>query len=86
MLLKSLQVLRLSPQLSNLIGTQTSSRPQAVKKVWEYIKSHNLQSCPTGDKRYIISDPKMLSTFGESRIHMLQLGRLMKPHFKEPVE
>ncbi|GMH94734.1 hypothetical protein TrVE_jg11058 [Triparma verrucosa] len=80
------KVLRLSPQLADLVGSQTSSRPQAVKKVWAYIKENNLQSCPTGDKRYIMSDYKFQQTFGESRIHMMQLGKLMKPHFGDPVD
>ncbi|XP_047263368.1 uncharacterized protein LOC107870281 isoform X2 [Capsicum annuum] len=32
-----------SPALANFIGTNEASRTDAVKKVWEYIKTHNLQ-------------------------------------------
>eukprot|EP00520_Triparma_pacifica_P011433 CAMPEP_0118661566 /NCGR_PEP_ID=MMETSP0785-20121206/16352_1 /TAXON_ID=91992 /ORGANISM="Bolidomonas pacifica, Strain CCMP 1866" /LENGTH=62 /DNA_ID=CAMNT_0006555023 /DNA_START=48 /DNA_END=234 /DNA_ORIENTATION=+ len=56
-----------------------ASRPQAVKKTWEYIKANNMQSCPSGDKRIIISDPLFKEAFGEDKIHMLQLGKLMNP-------
>ncbi|KAF3641215.1 putative nudix hydrolase 3-like [Capsicum annuum] len=32
-----------SPALANFLGTNEASRTDAVKKVWEYIKTHNLQ-------------------------------------------
>ncbi|XP_019265791.1 PREDICTED: uncharacterized protein LOC109243337 [Nicotiana attenuata] len=33
-----------SPALRKFLGTSEASRTDAVKKVWEYIKTHNLQS------------------------------------------
>lgn len=32
-----------SPALNNFLGASQSSRSDAVKKVWDYIKLHNLQ-------------------------------------------
>ncbi|GMI33926.1 hypothetical protein TrCOL_g5255 [Triparma columacea] len=76
------KIVSLSPQLSRICNTSSASRPQAVKKTWEYIKFHNLQSCPSGDKRIIVSDGLFKEAFGEDRFHMMQLGRLMNSHFK----
>jgi upstream activation factor subunit UAF30 len=51
------------------------SRPQTVKKIWEYIKSHNLQD-PT-DKRQIICDEKMHDIFKTERVHMFTMNKIL---------
>lgn len=38
-----LKVVPVSPQLSEFVGASEVSRSEAVKKVWQYIKLHNLQ-------------------------------------------
>lgn len=38
-----LKVLPVSPQLGKFLGASQASRTDAVKKVWEHIKQHNLQ-------------------------------------------
>ena len=35
--------LKTTPELEAVVGTSSISRPQATKKVWEYIKKHDLQ-------------------------------------------
>jgi chromatin remodeling complex protein RSC6 len=39
----------LSPALSSLLGESQLSRPQTVKKIWEYVKARDLQD--PSDKR-----------------------------------
>jgi len=35
---------RLSPALATFLGVDEESRPQVVKKIWDYIKANNLQA------------------------------------------
>ncbi|GMJ12568.1 hypothetical protein HRI_004926000 [Hibiscus trionum] len=42
------RVLPVSPQLGKFLGASEASRTDTIKKIWEYIKRHNLQdSCPS---------------------------------------
>ncbi|RFU25530.1 hypothetical protein B7463_g10813, partial [Scytalidium lignicola] len=54
----------LSAPLAELVGESTLSRPQVVKKIWEYIKERDLQD--PADKRQIICDHKMQDKRKES--------------------
>ncbi|XP_071721294.1 upstream activation factor subunit UAF30-like isoform X2 [Rutidosis leptorrhynchoides] len=57
-ILKSIPI---SPALSDFLGVPESARTDAVKKIWEYIKLHQLQN-PT-NKREIICDEKLKTIF-----------------------
>ncbi|KAH8815470.1 SWIB/MDM2 domain-containing protein [Xylogone sp. PMI_703] len=65
----------LSAPLAELVGESTLSRPQVVKKIWEYIKERDLQD-PT-DKRQIICDYKMQSVFKQERVHMFTMNKIL---------
>jgi len=68
--------LALSPALSELLGGETTlSRPQTTKKIWEYIREHDLQD-PT-DKRHIICDEKMRAVFKTDRVHMFTMTKIL---------
>ncbi|KAI8639144.1 SWIB/MDM2 domain-containing protein [Parasitella parasitica] len=51
------QLLKVSPPLSDIIKTDLCSRPQTVKKMWDYIREHGLQS--ETDKRVLKCDAKL---------------------------
>ena len=51
----------LSDPLAAFVGVERMARPQVVKKLWEYIKTNNLQD-PT-NKRNIIIDEKLATLF-----------------------
>ena len=73
---------KLSPELSALLGVTESSRPDATKKLWEYIKSHNLQD--SKNKRLILPDPKLAKVLGtKDPVDMMKLSGLMSKHFKK---
>ena len=55
----------ISPALAAVIGTNKESRPQCVSKIWDYIRSHNLQN--PSDKREILCDDKLQAVFGQVR-------------------
>ncbi|KAI9739770.1 MAG: hypothetical protein M1834_006490 [Cirrosporium novae-zelandiae] len=68
--------LTLSPNLSALLNGETKlSRPQTVKKIWEYIKANNLQD--PNDKRQILCDEIMKSVFKTDRIHMFTMNKVL---------
>ncbi len=51
--------LKPSPQLAEVLGSATPiSRPQVAKKVWAYIKKHNLQD--PKKRREIVADEKLM--------------------------
>ncbi|EFW99809.1 swib mdm2 domain containing protein [Grosmannia clavigera kw1407] len=68
----------LSDQLSELVGSS-----QVVKKLWVYIKAHDLQD-PL-DKRQIRCDDKMQAVFQQQRVGMFQMNKLLGSHLY-PVE
>ncbi len=71
----------LSKELQAIVGAETMSRPEVTKKVWEYIKKHDLQN--PKNKRQIVPDAKLAKVFGNKEpIDMMQLARVLGPHFK----
>ena len=68
--------------LADIIGSKPISRGQATKKVWEYIKKHNLQDKKDG--RIIVADAKMKKLFGgKASINMMQLATHMTKCLKK---
>ncbi|KAK3320128.1 hypothetical protein B0T19DRAFT_282264 [Cercophora scortea] len=73
----------LSYPLAEVVGETRMSRPQVVKKLWEYIKGNMLQD-PT-DKRQILCDEKMQAIFKQGRIDMFQMNKQLGNHLY-PIE
>ncbi|EPP34786.1 DNA topoisomerase I [Chlamydia ibidis] len=67
-----------SPQLAAMIGNEPVSRGDATKKVWEYIKLHNLQA--QDNKRLLIPDAKLGAIIGNEPIDMFQLAKFLSQH------
>ena len=67
-----------SPALAAVIGTEPVARPEAVKKLWDYIKAHNLQD--PKDKRTIVADDKLRAVFGKDSAGMFELAGLLGGH------
>lgn len=68
-----------SPELAAVIGAEPISRPDVIKKLWEYIRAHNLQD--PKDKRNINADAKLLPVFGKPQIGMMQLAGIVGKHW-----
>lgn len=64
-----------SDPLATMLGEPKMSRPQVVKKLWEHIKSHNLQN-PL-NKKEIICDERMQNIFNVERIDMFQMNKVL---------
>lgn len=69
----------LSKELSAVLGEKELSRPEIIKKVWEYIKKHNLQD--PNNKRQIIPDEKLAKVFGSKKpLNMMKLAGVLQKH------
>ena len=67
-----------SAELAAVIGAEPVARPEAVKKMWEYIKAHNLQD--PKDKRTIVADAKLRAVFGKDTAGMFELAGILGKH------
>ncbi len=61
---KSITELKLTPgaKLAAVIGAGKVTRPQAMKKTWDYIKKHKLQD--SKNRRMVNADAKLKPLFG----------------------
>lgn len=73
----------LSEPLSALLGETQLSRPQTVKKIWEYVKARDLQD--PSDKRQIVCDDAMRAVFKTDRVHMFTMNKILNQNLY-PVE
>ena len=60
------------------------SRPQAVKRVWQYIRDNDLQD-PT-DRRHIRCDDRMRAVFKQDRVHMFTMTKILNQNLYSPDE
>ena len=67
-----------SAALAAVIGNEPVARPEAVKKMREYIKAHNLQD--PKDKRTIVADDKLRAVFGKDSAGMFELAGILGNH------
>ncbi len=71
-----------SAPLKSITGEGPISRPEALKRVWHYIKEHNLQDA--SDRRYILADDSLKGIFPDQpRVHMMKIAGGLTPHLKE---
>ncbi len=69
-----------SKELAAVVGSKPLSRPDAVSKVWDYIKKHNLQN--PENKREIVADGKLKAVFGKDRVTMFEMNKHLFQHLK----
>lgn len=70
-----------SPELQEIIGVKTATRPQIVKKIWAYIKAHKCQD--TKNRRLINPDKTLSEVIGKKPIDMLKLAGCLNKHIKK---
>lgn len=71
----------LSAQLEEVVGRGPMPRSDVTKKLWDYIKKHNLQD--RNNKRHINPDAKLAAIFGTREpVDMFQMTSLVSKHLK----
>lgn len=74
--------LQLSASLAAVVGSQQLTRGEVLKKVWEYIREHQLQD--PKDKRVIRPDARMAAVFGSREpVQMFHMTKLLGQHMSK---
>lgn len=61
--------------LAAIVGSAPLPRTEIVKKMWDYIKSNNLQN--PQNKREILADAKLKPIFGKEKVTMFEMTALI---------
>ncbi len=70
----------LTPELEAVVGKGPMPSSQVMKKIWEYIKEHNLQN--PENKRNILADDKLKTVFGgKGEVTMFEMSKLLSAHY-----
>lgn len=70
-----------SPELARVIGADPMPRTEATKRLWDYIKSNNLQN--PANKRNILCDEKLKAVMGKDEVTMFEMTGLVSKHLSE---
>lgn len=71
-----------SPDLAEIVGKSDLPRSEVVKKVWDYIKKHDLQDAK--DRRQINGDDKLQKIFGKHSVSMFEMNKHLSAHLTAP--
>ena len=70
-----------SEELAAVVGGSAPlPRAEAVSKVWDYIKAHDLQN--PEDRREILADDKLRKVFGKDKATMFEMNKHLARHLK----
>ncbi len=75
-----MKALQPSASLAHIVGLDALARTEVVKKLWVYIKKHKLQD--KVNKRIIVCDEKLKAVFGQAKVNMFEMNKLLKKHLK----
>ena len=67
-----------SKALAAVVGSGPLPRGEVVSKVWDYIKSHNLQN--PENRREILADDKLKKVFGKDKVTMFEMNKHLAQH------
>jgi len=68
-------------KLAVVVGDEAMPRTEITKKLWDYIKKHNLQD--KVNRRMINSDWALKDLFGKSAVSMFEMNKLLQSHLKK---
>ena len=69
-----------SEELALVVGSAPLSRGEVVSKVWDYIKSNELQN--PENRREILADDRLKGVFGKDRVTMFEMNKRLAQHLK----
>ncbi|KAI5062504.1 hypothetical protein GOP47_0023043 [Adiantum capillus-veneris] len=74
---------RVSSSLAPILQTSETTRPDALKRVWDYIKAHKLQS--STEKSQILCDPPLKKAFGRDNVKVSEVLKYLSPHLSRKI-
>jgi chromatin remodeling complex protein RSC6 len=69
---------KVSDDLAEVVGKGPMPRTEVTKKLWVYIKKHNLQD--PKNRRNINPDEKLSRVLGKKTINMFEMTKLVNKH------
>jgi len=76
---KFMQPMKLSADLSAVVGAGPLPRTEVTRKLWDYIKAKRCQD--PKNKRNIIADEKLQKLFGgKKNVNMFEMTKLVSKH------
>lgn len=71
-----------SPELAAVVGAEPQPRSEITKRVWDYIKKHDLQDA--ANRRQINADDKLRPVFGgQKSVTMFEMTKLVNQHLSD---
>ena len=71
--------MKVSPALAEVVGKGPMPRSEVVKKLWAYIKKHDLQD--SKNRRNINADATLQAVFGGKKtVNMFEMTKLVSNH------
>lgn len=75
-------VVQPSPELAHVIGSKPLSRGEAMKKLWDYIRKHNLQDAK--NRRMVRADDNLRAIFeGNEALSMFEMTAYVSRHLRK---
>lgn len=75
-----MKAMKPSPELAAVIGPDPVPRTEVTKRLWTYIKQHNLQN--PANKRNILCDEKLKAVMGKDEVTMFEMTGLVGKHLQ----
>ncbi|KAH7365284.1 hypothetical protein KP509_18G018600 [Ceratopteris richardii] len=74
---------RVSSSLASVLQTSETTRPDALKRIWAYIKAHKLQS--DTEKARILCDTALKKAFGQDSLKVNEVLKYLSSHLSRKV-
>ncbi len=73
-----MKAMKPSAALAAVVGADPIPRTEVTKRVWDYIKKHDLQD--KAKKTEINADAKLRAVLGKDRVTMFEMTKLINAH------
>lgn len=70
-----------SKELGSVVGNDALPRSQVISKVWDYIRTNNLQN--PENKREIMADANLQKVFGKDKVTMFEMNKHISAHLSK---
>ncbi|KAG0604052.1 hypothetical protein M758_10G140500 [Ceratodon purpureus] len=74
------RTIQVSPALQRFLGVGECSRPESMKRIWDYIKDHKLQN-PQNKKEVFCDETLKPVLGGKDKVGFLEIAKLLSEHF-----
>lgn len=74
------RTIQVSPALQKFLGVGECSRPESMKRIWDYIRDQKLQN--PQNKREVFCDETLKPVLGgKDKVGFLEIAKLLSEHF-----